>query len=347
MAGRPSSRNIQSRRGPGDPWFTMGTVDVTTSVLVPLITVIVWVAASVSPSVLTAVWLSRASYRTGFVWQLLTWPFASMASLAGAIGLFFFWSFGRILEEPLGPTRYLRFLAICTAIVGLGALLLDLFTRSSALLTENRLENTLFTYLPILAGPRLVSMGVAVCVAAEFPHLRSFFNIPIRLLVGAFLAIEVLQALGTRYWLYLAQLAFAVVVFLTALRSFGLGSELPSWIPRLPLPAKLTGSGARGRPLSSKSSGSRSSGGLGNALKRGGSKRSGSVVAGPWGEQGTGTATPGASAGQRTTAMTRADREEVDRLLDKIAQDGMSSLSSDERARLEDASRRLRESEGR
>ena len=342
MAGRSNSRNSQSRRGPGDPWFTIGTVDVTTSVLIPLITVFVWVAAAVDSAVLPVVWLSRAAYRTGFVWQLFTWPFASMASLSGAIGLFFFWSFGRILEEPLGPLRYLRFLVVGTVVVGLGALLLDLFTRSNALLVENGLDKSAFVYVPILAGPRLVSLGVAVCVAAEFPHLRSFFNIPIRWLVGAFIGIEVLQALGARYWLYLIQLAFVVAVFLSALRAFGLGAELPSWIPRLPLPAKLTGAGRRG------GSGGSKPGGLSGVFKRSGSpKQRGSVVTGPWGERGTATASTAASAPPRNSAMTRADRDEVDRLLDKIAQDGMASLDADERARLEDASRRLRESEGR
>lgn len=83
-------------------------------------------------------------------------------------------------------------------------------------------------------------------------------------------------------------------------------------------------------------------------FKRSGSpKQRGSVVTGPWGERGTATASTAASAPPRNSAMTRADRDEVDRLLDKIAQDGMASLDADERARLEDASRRLRESEGR
>ncbi len=343
MAPSPSSRSTQSRRGPGDPWFQLGTVDVTTSVLIPLITVVVWVAAAVNTAVLPVLWLSRASYRTGFLWQLATWPLASMATLSGAIGLFFFWSFGRIFEEPLGPTRYLRFLAINTVIIGVVALMLDLFTRSDALLTENGLTRSVSSYAPILAGPRLVSLGVAVCVAAEFPHIRTFFNIPIRVLVGAFVAIEVLQALGVRYWLYLIQLAVVIASFLMTMRAFGLGSELPSWIPRMPLPAKVTG--MRTRPRAGKAAGQ---GGLGAAFKRSGrsSKGSGSVVTGPWGEQGTGTASPSA-APVRPTTMTRADREEVDSLLDKIAQSGMGSLSAEERSRLEDASRRLRESEGR
>jgi membrane associated rhomboid family serine protease len=353
VAASPNPRSSLSRRGPNDPWFTIGTVDVTTALLIPLVTVVVWVAAAISTAILPVLWLSRAAYRTGFVWQLVTWPFASVATLAGAVGLFFFWSFGRIIEEPLGPTRFLKYLALNTVIVGIAALVLDLVARSSELLTENRLEASLSRYLPILAGPRLIALGVSVAVAAEFPQIRTFFNLPIRFLVAAFVFIEVLQALGVRYWVYLAQLAITLAVFLVTMRSFGLGSDLPTWIPRIPLPSWITGNSLGRRSSSGRTggtiggnSGGRS--GRGQGFKRG-SKGSGSVVTGPWGEQGTGTASTSATSAMapRTASMTRADREEVDRLLDKIAQDGMGSLTTDERARLEDASRRLRESEGR
>ncbi len=321
----------------------MGTVDVTTSVLVPMLVVVVWVAAAVDLTVLRAVYLSRESYQLGFVWQLVTWPFADVASVRTAIGLFFFWSFGRILEEPLGPGRFLRFLGLATFIVGILALVIDraVSTDFGAKALGVGASGGSADW-PILFGPRLAAMGVAACVAWEFPGIRAFFGIPIRALVAAFVAIEVLQYLTERDWLSIVYLALTIAVYLSTLRAFGMGSELPSWIPRMPLPAKLTGAGGRGRSTGSKPSG------LGSVLKRGGgSKRSGSVVTGPWGEQGTGTASPAASGVSRNTAMTRADREEVDRLLDKIAQDGMGSLSSEERAQLEDASRRLRESEGR
>jgi hypothetical protein len=44
----------------------------------------------------------------------------------------------------------------------------------------------------------------------------------------------------------------------------------------------------------------------------------------------------------RPPPVSSADQQEIDRILEKIASDGMSSLSRQERARLEAASNRLR-----
>jgi hypothetical protein len=363
-----------SKRGPGDPWFQIGTVDVTTSVLVPLISVVVWFAYAVDKRVVESIWLSRSSYRRGFVWQLVTWPFASAPSLNTAIGLFFFWSFGRALEQPLGPTRYLRMLTINTVVISVLALVFDFIrygnfsggrvaaTNSAtvttlaenltpAQLTERQqaaidstrsLKNIVATY-PILSGLSLLALGVAVCVAIEFPSMQAFFGIPVRFLVAGFVAINALQIIADRDWLQLIYLALAIAVSVVMLRAFGMGTDLPSWVPRVPLPASWTG--LRSSSRSSTSTGGGAASKLKNRAKRGGS---GSVVTGPWGEQGTGTASPAAApASVRSSAMTKADREEVDRLLDKIAQEGMGSLSSDEKARLEDASRRLRDTDNR
>jgi hypothetical protein len=313
--------------------------------------VVAWVAAAVSLKVVTVLWLSRATYRMGFIWQILTWPFASLASVSGALGLFFFWSFGRIMEEQLDRLRYLRMLALITGITGLFALLLDVFyqdPRALLNLVSGRsvigiVEFANLRYLPILVGPNLVALGIAVCVAWEFPQIRTFFNIPVRFLVAAFVAIEVLQTVGDRYWIHLVHVAVVIVASLLMLRSFGMGTELPSWVPRIPLPTSWTG--VRNYSSPGRKSSGKTSGAMRSKMKRGGS---GSVVSGPWGEQGTGTASPSAApSATRTSAMTRADREEVDGLLDKIAREGMGSLSQDEKARLEDASRRLRDSDNR
>jgi hypothetical protein len=260
------------------------------------------------------------------------------------------------MEEQLDRLRYLRMLALITVITGLFALALDVFYQDPLALLQllsGRSVNGIFAlspgrFLPILVGPNLVALGIAVCVAWEFPQIRTFFDIPIRFLVAAFVAIEVLVTVGDRYWIHLAHVALVIVVSLLMLRAFGMGAELPSWVPRIPLPVSWTGVrnySSRGRGSSARSGGA--TGKLKSKMKRGGS---GSVVTGPWGEQGTGTASPSASGSAstpRTSAMTRADREEVDGLLDKIAREGMGSLSNDEKARLEEASRRLRDTDNR
>jgi membrane associated rhomboid family serine protease len=322
-----------SNRGPGDPWFQIGTVDVTTSLLIPLLTVVIWIGYAISPSIITTIWLSRDVYQQGFVWQILTWPIAEAPSLGGAIGLFFFWSFGRALEQTLGPTRYLRMLVLDTIAISILALAFDFIRYGNGKSSS-----------AILSGLSLLALGVAVCVAVEFPGMQAFFGIPIRFLVAGFVAINALQIISVRDWLQLIYLALAIAVCVVMLRAFGMGTDLPSWVPRVPLPASWTGLQPSTRSSSGKVGGGAASK-LKNRAKRSGS---GSVVTGPWGEQGTGTASPSAApASVRSSAMTKADREEVDRLLDKIAQEGMGSLSSDEKARLEDASRRLRDTDNR
>jgi membrane associated rhomboid family serine protease len=347
----PSNKNATPKRGPGDPWFRINTLDVTTSVLIPGLIVIVWIAAAVNGSILGVLWLSRASYRSGFLWQLVTWPFAGLASVPAALGLFFFWSFGRLIEQQLGPSRYLRFLAVIGVLTGFAALLIDLVVQDFGAIRHIGEGSILPVmkgvaatgYFPILFEPRLLALGVAVCVAAEFPSIRTFFGIPIRILVGVFVGIEVLQTLGDRYWVHLIHMFVAMSVGLIALRSFGLGTELPSWIPHVRLPRLITGdpyasAQRRGATVSSKSKGAKT-----GTSRFGRGSGSGKVVSGPWGESGTGSASPAAASPSSAPTMNRNDREEVDRLLDKIAKDGMTSLTTDERAQLEAASRRLRE----
>jgi membrane associated rhomboid family serine protease len=315
------------RRGPGDPWFRVNGIDINTSLLIPIITVGVWIAYAISKQIITFIWLSRAAYRTGFIWQIVTWPFASAPDVRAAIGLFFFWSFGRMIEEQLGRLRYMRFLLINTVGIGLVALVIDaVIDGGLALGAPVFAGEAAWRFFPILVGPSLIALGAAVCVAVEYPGIQGFFGIPIRWMVGAFVAIEVLQTVADRAWIYLVYLAVAIVLSLMTFKAFGLGSELPKRFPALPLPASWTGIRPVGKAkLSSKQKRS----------KRG----SGSVVTGPWGEQGTATATPPVAAG----SMNRTDREEVDRLLDKIASSGMESLTKEERASLDSASRRLRD----
>jgi membrane associated rhomboid family serine protease len=299
------------RRGPGDPWFRVNGIDINTSLLIPIITVAVWIIYAIYRQFPLYLALTRDVYERAMVWRIFTWPFASLPDFRAAIGLFFFWSFGRMVEEQLGRLRFLRYLAIITVGVGIVALLVDQLRGGG---------------LPLF-GPSLVALGTAVLVAVEFPSIQGFFGIPIRWMVAAFVGIEVLQIVADRIWEQLILLAVAILLSLMTAKAFGLGSELPKGFPALPLPASVTGYRAVGKAkLSGKPKRSKSG--------------SGSVVNGPWGERGTGTATPPVAPGP---TMARPDREEVDRLLDKIASSGMESLTNEERASLDAASRRLRD----
>ena len=106
-------------------------------------------------------------------------------------------------------------------------------------------------------------------------------------------------------------------------RAMGLAEALP-WIPKIPIPS---GSGRRKKKAARKSRGS----------------GQGEVVNGPW-------ATPARSAPPRGAPLPQPpranddphDQAELDQLLDKISARGMDGLTADEKRRLNELSKRLR-----
>jgi hypothetical protein len=86
------------------------------------------------------------------------------------------------------------------------------------------------------AGIRTVELGVFVAYALENPRTRFMFNIPAWIMAAVIVGIEVLQLSGNRdgggIVLLFVLLATAVVM----LKSLGMGSDLPAWVPRVPLP---------------------------------------------------------------------------------------------------------------
>jgi hypothetical protein len=335
--------NKPNRRGPGDPWFTVNGFDVTTSVLLPAIVVVVWVLQAIYRPLLGYLFLSVDSWK-GPIWQIVTWPLASFPQIGEAIGLFFFWSIGRMFEERLGRVGFLRF--VLTIIVFTSLLALTIGNVVQSAFPKIPGLRTTFTDIPFLFGPSLLGLALAVAVCFEQPGLRSFFGLPFAAIVAVVVAIEVLQLVGDRAWSYLLTMFGSLLFTVAIMKAFGLGSVLNSRFPSIGLPGFITGRSQSGLRRNGSSSGSKRSGRGSKASGRGSGRSSkgkggGSVVSGPWGESGTGTANRPAGSG---TTMSRSDREEVDRLLDKIAVSGMESLTAAERASLDEASRRLRDS---
>jgi hypothetical protein len=330
--------NKPNRRGPGDPWFTVNGFDVTTSVLLPALVVSVWILWAVHPPIIGYLYLSPDTWK-GPIWQLVTWPLASIPDVREAIGLYFFWSIGRMFEERLGRIGFLRF--VLTITIGTGLIGLALVNIIDGGLPN--IGNLRFapSDLPFLFGPSLLGLALAVAVCFEHPGLRSFFGLPFAALVGVIVAIQTLQLVGVRAWSYLLTMFGSLLFTVAIMKAFGLGSELNNRFPSLGLPGLITGRSQSGSRRGGSSSGSKRSGRSSKGSGRGSKGKGGSVVSGPWGESGTGTANRPAGSG---TTMSRSDREEVDRLLDKIAVSGMESLTPAERASLDEASRRLRDS---
>ena len=129
--------------------------------------------------------------------------------------------------------------------------------------------------------------------------------------------LNLLQFTGTDQTGQVIFLLVSIGVALVAGRSLGLATGWP--IPHLPLESAGTS-----KPKKRKSKPSRGAG----------PSKSGGVVQGPWKNAPAPMPPP--------SAPSPADQVELDALLDKIGANGMDSLTSDEKKRLNDLSKRLR-----
>lgn len=327
------SERFWSPSGPStDAWFHIGTFAVTTSALLPFVGAVSMFVYAINKTLLE--WLAFEPWLVtgGQVWRLVTWPLPNPPSVWVVLGLILFYFWGSMLETEIGRVRFLRYLVICTI---LPAVVMSL--AMGVLRVTGQGDPVWFSFTSLVGGIRLLGTSLLVVIALIQPSIRFMFGIPIRIAAAVFVGIDVLQLLGDRLWgpLLLELLVIAVAVL--TLRTFGMDTgSMPTGIPQVTLPAVITGNRSGYR---------RTASGRGTGGAKRPKQKKGSVVTGPWGESGTGSAVPTATAtASSRTGLNRNDREEVDRLLDKIAASGMGSLSTDERTRLEEASKRLRES---
>jgi Family of unknown function (DUF6576) len=208
-------------RGSDDGWFHLGRIEVTTTVLVVVVTiasVIEWAFEGNGGPVQTHLMLDPDSVLNGQVWRLLTWPIAYPTGfgLFDVFAIFIFWYFGTEIETLLGKKKMAWFLGLIT--VGLGLLwvaVIEVSTTYAQLFSLNQLE-----------------LMVLLVFIAEYPSRRFFFNIPGWVIGVIIVGIYVLGYVGNRNWLLL--LNFALGLLLTALVAKGLGL-LSEWnaVPRL------------------------------------------------------------------------------------------------------------------
>ncbi|MFN0026981.1 MAG: DUF6576 domain-containing protein [Acidimicrobiales bacterium] len=169
------------------------------------------------------------------------------------------------------------------------------------------------------AGMSDISLPCFVGLAIIYPQARSFFNIPLWVIAAVFVGIRVLELVGNRYAEGLIFLAVSLATGLLALKAFGL-LENVTWVPKMNLPKRTKAP----RP---KSKG------------RGRGRGKANLKAVPNSE-------PAAYRPPPNRPGDGLRQAEVDVLLDKIAEHGIGSLTPEERRRLDEASKRLREEKG-
>jgi hypothetical protein len=236
-----------------DPWFRIGTLEVTTTMFVVIASSVVLVAGAFSPTILDALALYPDRIRVAQIWRILTWPLANdiRFGIWPVVTIFFFWYFGSTLEDDLGRARMARLLAWLTASVGVLAVVISAPFGWGA---------------PFLAGIGALELIVLVIWIAERPHARFLFNVPAWLFGAIIVAIQLLQLTAYGSWLFLLHFVLSLVVAAVVARQFGLLTEYAA-IPHF-------GGGGGSRPRQRR--------------PRRQPKASGSVVAGPW----TGSSAP-------------------------------------------------------
>jgi hypothetical protein len=153
--------------------------------------------------------------------------------------------------------------------------------------------------------------------AATYPGVKWFEVVPLWAVAAVFTVLNFLQFTGTDQTGQVIFLLVSIGVALVAARSLGLATGWP--IPHLPLDGAGSSSSRKKKSKPPRSTGSSTSSG---------------VVQGPWKKAPAPMPPP--------NAPSPADQVELDALLDKIGANGMDSLTNDEKKRLNELSKRLR-----
>ena len=294
------------RRRPNDGWFRVGRYDATTVDILCALAVGSMFVYGFSISAWSRLLFNTALVREFEIWRLVTWPIATPPEFFPLLGIVFFWVFGQQLEGLFGRNKFLVWVTLVTIIPAV------LSTALSALSSEFNLDSFEFGLSTLFLG------GIWV-YAATYPGVRWFEVIPLWAIAGVFTMLNVLQYAGANATGQVLFLLMACAVALVAGRSLGLATGWP--IPHIPLTGEGGGSSRRrSKPARSKP-------------RRGSGDR---VVEGPW-QRGPAPQPP-------RVVASPADQAELDSLLDKIGAQGMDSLTGAEKKRLNELSKRLRNS---
>jgi membrane associated rhomboid family serine protease len=209
-----------------NPWFRIGSLDVGTTMLIVLLSVVSLVVFAVEP-VDKPVQLALAMVSTDVahvqLWRLITWPFANLfVNVWVAVSIFFFWYFGTELERAIGRVRMAVLFFGTSILTGIVGCLIDLALAG----TFNGGG---------LAGLSNLGLLMALVFIAEYSHIRFFFGIPGWVVGVVLVGIQIIQLLGYRFLVDLYTFLASLVIVAVMARSVGLLSER-AWVPAVALP---------------------------------------------------------------------------------------------------------------
>jgi hypothetical protein len=205
-------------RGSDDGWFRLGSIEVTSTVLVVVLaiaSVVEWAFEGNFGPLQSHITLSPDDVVSGQVWELLTWPLAYPFGIGifDALTIFIFWYFGTEIESLLGKKKMAWFLGLVAVVLWVA--LVELTTIS------NGVQSGAFT----LSSLNQIELMVLLVFIAEHPQRRFFFNIPGWVIGVIIVGISVLTYVGNRQWLLLLDFALGLVLTAMVARSLGLMSE--------------------------------------------------------------------------------------------------------------------------
>lgn len=292
------------RRRPNQGWFRVGRFDATTVDVICGTAVFTMFIYGLfgARTWLNLVFAPSAVRDDLDLWRVVTWSTATQPDFWPLLGIVFFWLFGQDIEAMMGRNRFLGWFLAITIVP---AVLMTLLGTLSSTLDRTTAAS----------GLQLIFLGALWLYAATYPNVRWFEIVPLWAIAAAFSLLNLLRYSGDNQD---GMVVFVLLVIGTSLvtgRSLGLAGAWP--IPHIPLGGSSSGGSTR-RPAKRKQQKVRPS--------------SQTVVEGPWA-----AATP-----PRPSPDAAAAQAELDVLLDKISASGLDSLSSDEKRRLNELSKRLR-----
>ena len=215
MAGR-FAYSKPNRRGPNDPWFRVGTLDIGSAALLGLACAVSVLVYAIDKTLLIKLALIPSDVTSGQLWRIVSWPLANgfdQQLLWVIVSIAVLWYFGSRLEEQVGRTKFAWFLTLIILIPGLVGTVLDLPQ----------------------AGVHTIQLVVLLTFIAEYPNVRFFFGIPAWVLGAVYVAAEVLQLTGDRAGRHLVFFIVSLLVGALAARGVGMLEGFP-WIPKISMP---------------------------------------------------------------------------------------------------------------